>query len=790
MNSASAPSTGLIAWLENTRVTLPLKGVEASFDVRGDLVSVELRQIYHQDRTQPLDVLYTFPLPGGAAVYRCEMVVNDRVISAKVMELEEARKVAAEKKAAGHRTALVESVRENLFELALGNLAPGDTVVIRLAWFQTLDTAGHDRSFRIPFTPGVRYIPGTPLLRSNTGKGTVDDTDQVPDASRLTPPRVDQFHPDAAWASIEGRIQLEGVDAAHLASPSHTLILREADGAVTARLAGTGEVPDRDFVLRLPGSTPAVLTPAAWLTRENGCTHALVRIIAPATAPATLAARDVYFLVDRSGSMSGMKWCATCKAFRAFIANLMPHDRAWVTFFESSFRDLAEAPLPSADILAEHVVQTLESWPVGGGTELLPALDHVLTALQKHSAGRSPVIVLITDGQVGNEATIIERMKTQPEVRVFCYGIDTAVNDAFLKRLASQQRGACSLATPHDDLVGTIAGLATRLRHPVFTRLQPPGGWELPGGAIPDLYAGECLTVCLKGANIGTVNSLRFAATDGQGAPATLICPAHSVNDPEIRAGDSSIARLWAKERIDFLLAENQRAAAIELSIRANIVCQYTAFIAWDEVERLAITGPNREVYQPAILAEKSLSLTSLKRGDSSPAVAARSARHADLQAVFCREGISDEPAHSIFFEGKVTDYQKACSLAPGGERVLIDADPGELAEWHDSPGACLEPFLPDAGDDEWHRLLSSLPTYAFPPAALAVLGQWCRANPAEEKRRRQLVVELAHSLVCSRNPRLDLARWVRLHLSAAFEGYLLKSLRLKWHFGGGDDEL
>jgi len=64
--------------------------------------------------------------------------------------------VAAEKKAAGHRTALVESVRENLFELALGNLAPGDTVVVRLCWFQTLDTAGHDRSFRIPFTPGVR----------------------------------------------------------------------------------------------------------------------------------------------------------------------------------------------------------------------------------------------------------------------------------------------------------------------------------------------------------------------------------------------------------------------------------------------------------------------------------------------------------------------------------------------------------------------------------------------------------------------------------------------------------
>ncbi len=47
---------GLLAWLEDTRVALPLKGVEATFSVRGDLASVQLDQIYHQDRDQVLDV--------------------------------------------------------------------------------------------------------------------------------------------------------------------------------------------------------------------------------------------------------------------------------------------------------------------------------------------------------------------------------------------------------------------------------------------------------------------------------------------------------------------------------------------------------------------------------------------------------------------------------------------------------------------------------------------------------------------------------------------------------------
>src|ERR1044071_4269707 len=67
---------GLVAWLEATKVCLPLKGVECRFAVCGDLLDVEIRQIFHHNGAQPLDCLYTFPLPGGAAVYRCEMHIN------------------------------------------------------------------------------------------------------------------------------------------------------------------------------------------------------------------------------------------------------------------------------------------------------------------------------------------------------------------------------------------------------------------------------------------------------------------------------------------------------------------------------------------------------------------------------------------------------------------------------------------------------------------------------------------------------------------------------------------
>ena len=85
---------GLIAWLEQTKISLPLKGVECAFNVCGDVVSVEIDQIFHQNSQQPLDCLYTFPSPAGAAVYRCEMHLEGRVIRARVEERERAREIA------------------------------------------------------------------------------------------------------------------------------------------------------------------------------------------------------------------------------------------------------------------------------------------------------------------------------------------------------------------------------------------------------------------------------------------------------------------------------------------------------------------------------------------------------------------------------------------------------------------------------------------------------------------------------------------------------------------------
>jgi Ca-activated chloride channel family protein len=563
------------------RTILPLKSVHYRFAVRGGVAEVELTQIYRQENVAALDCEYLFPLPADAAVFHCQATIDGRVISARIEERNVARNLAQTMKAQGFRTLLVESERDNLFTLGLGNLQPRDVVEVRLSYLQPLRRNAGANTLDLPVCPGIRYVPGNPMGGFNLGKGTVDDTDQVPDASRITPPRIAADHPDAAFVTLEGSIDADLVDGA-ISSPSHQLAQNRHDDTVAIALVQGGQVPDRDLALRWNEPVRTVTTQRGWSSRSRGIDYALVEVRAPAEAESTGAvAQDLYFLIDRSGSMQGLKWQRAVEALHACVNAMSPDDRAMVTFFETAFKDLHFGPMAAALLRGDQRFREILARGTGGGTELAPALGHVLELVRRCSAGRPAAIVIITDAQVANDARVAAALREHPRLPVHCFGIDTVLNDALLLDLVRQQGGTFHAFQPTEDIPAAVAAVARTLQQPVLVNLSLSDGWELATRAIPNLYAGQVAFVSVRWRGAEDPSELRIFGRDRWNESVILRAKLEPV--------DGAFPYLaWSKAKLVTLLADGHELAAVALSKDANILCRLTAFVAWDEAEQTA----------------------------------------------------------------------------------------------------------------------------------------------------------------------------------------------------------
>ena len=351
-------------------------------------------------------------------------------------------------------------------------------------------------------------------------------------------------------------------------------------------------VPDRDFVLRWRHAARPDLLPVAWISSDQEETYALIQLRAPDDVAATTReGSDIYFLVDRSGSMAGEKWTKTAEALTAFVKSAAQHDRVWITFFQSDYRDFAEKPMERDALLRDPNFRSIAEIGTCGGTELLPALRHILSIHQRFSTQRPSHIVLITDGQVGNEEAVLKEIYGRA-IPVHCFGIDHAVNEAFLRQLSGQQRGTGVFLTPDDDLVRPVAILGSRLSRPVFTGLTLGEGLELAGTELPDMYSGQVVFAPIRAK--GNLSDIIVVGKNAAGRSLTVTLQAQAVKTdlPKL---------IWMKCRIDSLLQVGKDEEAIGLAKKANLVCRGAAFIAWDDAEKVAIA--QNEVYQPSLEA-------------------------------------------------------------------------------------------------------------------------------------------------------------------------------------------
>jgi Ca-activated chloride channel family protein len=590
--------------LHTDRGNLPLDRIDLRADITGLTSAVQLTQDFVNACDVPLEATYVFPLPDRAAVTRMRMTVGGRVVEAELQERGAARQAYDDALAAGQRAAIAEEDRPDVFTMRVGNILPGERASVALTLVYPLSFDDGEATFRFPLVVAPRYIPGRALDGVAAGDGYADDTDAVPDASRITPPVLLPGFPNPVQLSIEA-----GVDPAGLA-------LTEIRSSLPVTVAGgrlrvqPGERANRDFVLRMRYDTADVNDSLVLTPDTDGEQGTFLLTVLPPAGKAAVRPRDVVLVLDRSGSMHGWKMVAARRAAARIVDTLTAADR----FAVLTFDDRIDRPAGLPDGLVEandrnryRAVEHLARVDARGGTEILPPLQESL-ALLRDAHNRDAVVVLVTDGQVGNEDQILRQLSSDLGlVRVHTVGIDRAVNAGFLRRLADSGGGRCELVESEDRLDEAMDAIHRRILAPLALglRLQSDGLAILDGtitpARLPDLFAGVPLVVAgrYRGRAAGSL-SVTGVTGDGEKWSAAVTGQHRDA---------AAITAQWARAHLrdledsyvcapDRIAAQDLEKRIVDASLRYGVLCRFTAYVAVDS-EVVAEGAPRHRVLQP-----------------------------------------------------------------------------------------------------------------------------------------------------------------------------------------------
>ncbi|MDC0710823.1 VIT domain-containing protein [Stigmatella sp. ncwal1] len=569
---------------------VPLQGVEVTGELLGGHARVRVRQRYLNTERRPVEAVYVFPLPSDGTLTGFSMECNGRRLQGVVKEREEAFRTYDDAVTTGHGAALLDQERPNVFTAQVGNLLPDEETWVEVEFLQAIQVEEGSVRWMLPTLVAPRYIPGAPQ-GDRTAHGTAAPTQRVPDADRITPP----IGAVGYGLKIDLRVDL-GREVV-VESPSHALTLHKEGQQVRVTFARNEVALDRDFVLTVRSpDTSASLTPLVTHRQgEKPGTFALTVVPDLLGLAAGPKRQEVVFVVDTSGSMEGESLPQAQGALRLCLRHLREGDRFNIIAFDTSFQTFAPQPAVFTQKTLEQADRWVASLSANGGTELLQPM---LAAVQGVPEG---VVVLLTDGQVGNETEILQAvLRARKTTRIYSFGIGTNVSDALLRDMARQTDGAVEFIHPGERIDDKVVAQFSRALAPRITELQAHfegvEGTELAPAELPALV--DAVPWTLLG-RYTTPGRGKVTLKGRSGAePFVLSVP---VDFPAV-SDRPAVEKLWAAERIrgwesaelDGRRAQRMKERIVQLAVEHQLVTRHTSFVVVEER-----TGERRASGQP-----------------------------------------------------------------------------------------------------------------------------------------------------------------------------------------------
>ncbi|MCZ6795177.1 MAG: VIT domain-containing protein [Planctomycetota bacterium] len=528
-------------------------------EIDDTLVHTRVEETFFNPNSAQLEGVYLFPMPPGAAVSNFRMKMGGKEVAGEILEKDEARRIYEQIVRQVRDPGLLEYVDRGLFRARVFPIPPRGGVDVTIEYSESLSrTAGHTE-YRYPLDTG-KYSSG-------------DYRDVVIDVRLRSTRAIRSVH-----------------------CPSHEVSLsRHGDREVRVGFEAKTLQADKDFLLQWNVGEDA-LAPLLVTHRGHEKDGFFYLAIAPRPDASKPTPKDVVFVIDTSGSMSGRKIEQVKRALRYGLNSLNDGDRFDIIDFSTEarrFRGEVVAVSQENRRQAEDYVDQLKA---RGGTNIEEGLRFALESAG--AEGRLQLIVLLTDGEptigVTRPAELVKgvRDRNKKKRRIFVFGVGEDLNAKLLDLLVLENRGASQYIRSQENIEVPLSNFFDKVDSPLLTglRLEVRGGTlsSVYPKPLPDLFKGEQLDV--------------FGRYDTDGHKTLVLTGRYLGTDRVFEYSlefkgkrNDHLPGLWAVRKIGHLLEEMRlngeskevKEEVIRLSKLHGVLTPYTSYLILEE-DRLA----------------------------------------------------------------------------------------------------------------------------------------------------------------------------------------------------------
>jgi Ca-activated chloride channel family protein len=622
-------------------IASPLLSSDVKMNVNGLINRVTVKQVFKNESNQWINANYIFPLPEKAALDHLRLKIGERVIEGIIKPTEQAKKIYQKAKISGKKASLITQQRTNIFTTQVANIAPFETVEVEIEYQQTVLYRDGQFSLHYPMTITPRYAPPTKLIENDdfllyneaisspqsmentTLKFKIDDWILSRENSELATKTIESIasknDPDLLLnlsINIISPIALENINSAYHKITKNILSEHASPSSNEKQYVISLNEPviaNQDFVLSWKVNA-SDQNNAYFLKQNIGNTQYGQLMFLPAQntnqeanviyenedSEEKIFDKDILFVIDTSGSMSGSSMQQAKAALQYGIEQLNIKDRFNVIDFNDNAKLLSGSFLIANSRSKKIAKGYIDLLNASGGTNMMSALSLVLATKPKGQK-KLQQIIFITDASISNEDQLLEKIRDEiTDQRLFMVGIGSASNRYFMTRGAEFGKGSYTYIGKTEEVKEKISNLFNKIASPVLQDINitwQDGStvdyWPKP---VSDLYQSEAIQLVLKIPENKQNQSISLSAYELKNGNKTLWMKTLNVNeqlgtDKEIRNlnNNMGIAPLWAREKIDSISLDKQytnvqkQSLITELGLQHHIVTKFTSLVAVDK---------------------------------------------------------------------------------------------------------------------------------------------------------------------------------------------------------------